>query len=189
MAWPADLIKLAGSKIWQDMNCITAWIQVPMGSISALLETVKNKVLKFALEIEKEAPDAREATPSTQTIPEERVQQVVQTIIYGDVKSVAAGSHITTHNYEVTVVQNDLESLKQYLDSIGINKEDVGELEKAINKDSKTDTKEAGIGIHVNEWIRKMINKAATGAGKVAVNVTASTLFQAILQYYGIMQG
>lgn len=90
--WPQELAVQFASKLYNGMQCISAWQVIPRHAIAAMLETIRTRVLSFALEIEAESPDAGE-TPLTETpVPQERVSQVFVTTINGGVNNVSAGS-------------------------------------------------------------------------------------------------
>ena len=182
--WPADLIRLVSSKIYRNMNCISAWKVISKGTIAALLDTVRNRVLSFVLEIEAEAPGAGEAPPDTKPISEERIAQVFQTVVMGNVTNLAAGNRAIAQSTEITVVQNDLESLKQDLSSLGIGKSDLKELDKAIKEDAESGVKDT-LGNKVRTWIGKMIGKSGSAAWNVATSVATQILIQALSKYYG----
>lgn len=90
--WNADLVALVGGNIYQGMACIVAWKSIPYGSIASLVDTIKTRVLNFCLEIESAAPDAGEALLNHPPLPQERVSQVFNTYISGNVQNVATGS-------------------------------------------------------------------------------------------------
>lgn len=182
--WPADLVRLVGSEIYENMNCVNAWKVVPKSSVAALLDTVRNRVLSFVLEIEAEAPDAGEAPPNTKPIPDERITQVFNTYIQGNVTSLTAGSQTITQTTEITIIKNDLDSLKQYLKSLGISEPDLGELEEAISEDSKSEVK-GKLGKKVRGWLGKMISKAGSSTWNVATSVATHLLITALSAYYG----
>lgn len=183
--WPADLIAYVGSKIYEDMNCMSAWKLISSSSIAALLDTVRNRILSFVLELEAEAPDAGEAPPDARPIPEERVTQVFQTYVMGNVTTLAAGSQTITYNTEITVVQNDLDSLKQYLASLGIGESDLEELDQAIKEDAQSEVK-SGLGSKVKAWIGKMISKSGSTAWNMVTSAAANILIKALSSYYGL---
>jgi hypothetical protein len=68
--WPADWIAYFGKNIYRDANCLAAWKVIPYNALVALIDTVRNRILSFALEIEAEAPDAGEAPPNTIPVPQ-----------------------------------------------------------------------------------------------------------------------
>lgn len=182
--WSADLIRIVGSDIYQNMNCTNAWGVIPYGSLVALVDVVRNKILNFVLEIEAEAPDAGEAPPNTKPIADKRVNQVFNTYIQGNVDSLVAGSQTITHNIEITVIQNDLESLKQYLESIGIGEPDLKELDQAIQEDAESGVK-GNLGDKVKAWLGKMVSKAGSSTWNIATSVATNLLIKALSAYYG----
>lgn len=182
--WPADVIALYGDKVYQHMRCLAAWRVLSRNSFSAVLDTVRNRVLSFVLEIETEAPDAGEAAPDTNPLPEKRVNQVFNTYIYGNAGNVAAGSKDVIQNADVSVTQNDVESLLAYLEAARIPADDLQELRVAIDTDGGNAGK--AWGSNVSAWFAKMINKAASGAWNVGTTVAANLLAKALSRYYGL---
>ncbi|MCX8519851.1 MAG: hypothetical protein ORN21_06935 [Methylophilaceae bacterium] len=92
--WPADLTALVGRNIYQNMNCISAWKVIPLNAIVAIVDTIKTKSLDFCIAIEAEDPDAGEAPPNAPPISQDKVTQVFNTYITGNVQNVAnGGSH------------------------------------------------------------------------------------------------
>lgn len=182
--WPANLIAYLSDKIIPSWHLTHAWRVIATSSLVALIDTVRNRILNFALEIEAEAPDAGEAAPGQKPIAEERVQQVFNTYIQGGFAQIAAGSQTVKYDANITIIQNDFDSLKQFLSSLEVSEDDILELEKAIQEDGKLE-KEAGFGEKVQSWLGKMISKAASGSWKIAISLAANLLTKALMQYYG----
>ena len=109
--WPADIIAHFGSKIYQDMNCLVAWKTIPRNALVAVVDTVRNRVLSFALEIEGEAPDAGEAPVNSQPVPQDRVTHIFNTYISGNVQNVATGSTNFSQTAEVNITPNNFLSI------------------------------------------------------------------------------
>lgn len=183
--WPADLIAYVGDKIYEHMNCMSAWKIISCSSIFSLLDTVRNRILSFALEIEAEAPDAGEASPDTKPISKEHVARVFQTVVMGNVTNLAAGNGAIAQSTEITVVKNDLDSLKQYLASLGIHEPDLKKLEEAVHEDAQSGVK-GGLGSKVKAWMGKMINKAGTSTWNITCSVATILLAEALKKYYGL---
>lgn len=183
--WPADLIALVGSNIYRDMNCISAWIEIPSGVIISLVETVRNRILSFALQIEEEAPEAGEAPIKTTPVPHERVQQIFQTVIFGNVQNVAVGSNHFSQMAEAIIPAGDISSLKEYLASIGVAKVDLRRLEKAIDQDGKIDGGKE-MGAKVAKWMGEMVRKAGSEAWSITKSVAGAVLAKALANYYGL---
>lgn len=90
--WNPDLVAYVGQNIYQNMNCMQAWKVIPVTGIVAALDAVRNRILNFVLEIEAESPDAGEALINSNPVPQEKIHQIFNTYISGDVQNVATGS-------------------------------------------------------------------------------------------------
>ena len=90
--WNPDLVLYIGQNIYEDMDCVQAWKTIPISSVVAAIDSVRTRILNFVLEIEAEAPDAGEAPVNSSPVPKDKVTQIFNTYITGDVGNVATGS-------------------------------------------------------------------------------------------------
>lgn len=90
--WNPDLVAYVGQRIYKGMNCMEAWKVIPSSAMVAALDAVRNRVLNFVLEIEAESPAAGEAEVNSNPVPQEKVHQIFNTYITGNVQNVATGS-------------------------------------------------------------------------------------------------
>jgi hypothetical protein len=90
--WNPDLVAYVGQKIYEGMNCMQAWKVIPTAALVAALDAVRNRVLNFVLEIEAESPAAGEAPVNSKPVSQEKVHQIFNTYITGNVQNVATGS-------------------------------------------------------------------------------------------------
>ncbi len=181
---PADLVAYVGHGIYENMNCLSAWQVIPRGGVVGILDTVRTRILNFVLELESEAPDAGEAAPGVHPVPQERVNQVFHTQIYGNVGNVAAGGDRFSQSNISAVVQGDFNSLRTFLSGLGVDPADLAELENATKKDHASPQK--GMGENTGQWLGKMIGKAASGTLKVGTTVATTLLTKALAQYWGL---
>lgn len=94
--WNPDIVARFGQGIYQNMNCLQAWKVIPAVAIVAIVDTVRTRVLNFVLEIESQNPNAGEAEPNSNPVPVEKVHQIFNTYITGNVQNLAPGSsHVT----------------------------------------------------------------------------------------------
>jgi hypothetical protein len=179
--WEADYYALVGRGIFRDCELVEAWRIYPTSRVVGVLDSVRNRILKFVLEIERENPNAGDANMTGPPIPQQKVEQIFHTHITGNVGSIAVGSH----SFSQTVIQqNDLDGLAKFIESIGGTKEDRKELEKAIEADGKPTGK--SFGGKVAGWLGVMVSKAAQGTLKVGVDVASKVISEKLKQYYGI---
>lgn len=132
--WNPDLVAHIGRNIYQGMNCIQAWKVIPIPSIVATLDAVRNRILNFVLEIEAEAPDAGEAAINSSPVPQEKVHQIFNTYITGAVQNVANGSS----DFEQHATKNETipEVFPQLLEAIKLirDKPEYSEIQVSINE-------------------------------------------------------
>lgn len=179
ISWPSDLVALCADEINRNMTLLSAWKVIPRGSIKNVVDSVRNKILSFVLDIEKINPEAGEASVNSKPIPEKEVNKVFNTHIYGDVGSLASGSSDIKQNSNIIKV-GDFKSLKKSLEKLGIKNEEIDILKKALKEDDEE------IGEKTTSWLSKMISKAAKGGLKVSMSVASNVLPKLICNYLGI---
>lgn len=184
-SWPPELVVAYGSQIYEDMGCLGAWMNIPASALVGMLDIVRNKILKFVLEIEVIAPEVGEAAPGTQPLSKESIKYIFNTYISGGTNAIATGSSDFSQAVQQEILLNDLNSLEKYLKSLGIASEDLQDLQISIQEDeSRKDSKK--IGDKVGGWIGKMVGKTVSGAWQVSTAVAADVLSKAISRYYGL---
>jgi hypothetical protein len=183
--WPADLVSRVAYKYFEGYALMAAHMEIPRNAVVGLLDSVRNKALKFALEIEEQAPTAGDASPGTKPLlSEERVAQMFTTIVMGGVQNLAVSSAGSVQHAQ-QIQAGDLAALKQFLSQQGIEPIDLADLEAAIDKDPKPKTG-SPFGKRVAAWMGTMVTKAALGAWKVGSSAAAELLTAAIKAYYGL---
>lgn len=106
--WPANTLTLIRPRVYFYLECVTAWRVVSVNSLVAILDTVKNRVLDFALEIEAQAPEAGEAEIGVQPLPEPVVTQIFYQYILQENNYSVSGNDaiITTLNKEIIMSED-----------------------------------------------------------------------------------
>lgn len=181
--WPADLVAYYSEKFSANWHLNRAWQEIPTNAIRGLLDTVRTRILQFALELQNELGDAE---PSSQAAPPEAVNQAVQTIIYGgnNIISPSIAGNVQVIGEQV-VVQGDFYSLSSALSAIGVDQAHVAELETAINAD-KAEGADKGYGEKVKGWLAKAGTYVATEGGKAAVELAKNAATKAVMTYLGM---
>ena len=90
--WNPDLVAYIGQNIYEGMNCVQAWKVIPINSVVAAIDSVRTRILSFVLEIEAEVPNAGEASINLIPASKDKVTQIFNTYITGNVGNVATGS-------------------------------------------------------------------------------------------------
>lgn len=110
--WPAKLIGYYQRKISKDYSLLRAWQRIPVGAVVNVVETVRNRVLEFALELQGEI--GGEETPSK--LAPDNVEKAVVNIIYGGTN--VLGSNVVgnlSQSSSLVVLQGDFASLQKAL--------------------------------------------------------------------------
>lgn len=183
-AWPVSLAIHHASKLTPEMQCISAWKEIPIGAVVRLLDSVKTRVLGFAIDLEREVPNAGDTPIGSQPpLSTEKMTQIFNTNITGNVGNLTNSGE---NFFQTAVIQlGNWDSLQQHLLSIGLSTADLEglqtELEKAVSFGGQ-DEKSTVAGT----WIGRLTTKAIEGASGVGVEVAASSIAKAIATYLGL---
>jgi hypothetical protein len=79
VSWPNNAIAAFGDKLYRDMVLMEAHVELSPAYVAGILDTIRNRVLTFALEIEKEAPEAVEVPASEVGVSQHRINQIFHT--------------------------------------------------------------------------------------------------------------
>lgn len=183
--WPANIMAAYGHKIIENMVCIGVWQRIGRSQIQGVVDTVRNRILNFVLEIEQQASNAGELSSTEIPISQEKITTIYQTLIYGNVGNIASGSSNVSQISSIEIIQNDIESLNNFLKTYNVAENDLKDLKAALKKEKKP-AKGKFLGKNVSNWIGKMVAKAASGAWKISTSVATEVLSKALMKYYGI---
>jgi hypothetical protein len=92
--WPQEIaVRFGGAGYGGGrlrVQCISAYQDIGVAPVAGIIETVRNNLLEFVLQIEAEAPDVGEVAPGEIPLPQERVTQIFNSHISGGVTHIAA---------------------------------------------------------------------------------------------------
>ncbi|HYR91609.1 MAG TPA: hypothetical protein VE422_46575 [Terriglobia bacterium] len=180
--WPANLVLVYQAHFFEGAFVLhKAWQSVSRGVLLGIIETVRNRVLRFALELQKTLPNIDESPESLPTAQRETALHMFQTIVYGNVGNVTTGG--TNVNQTATIIPGDPDTLRRALAGLGIEKSDIAELETALKDDGiATDGR---LGSRTSRWLGQLCEKAASGVGQVAISTAGNIVPKLIMQYLG----
>lgn len=184
--WSPNLCSLVGQGIYEHMNLLQAWQVLPRGTIVNVVETVKNRILNFSLELESEDPKAGEALEGSNKLTPQKVTHIFNTYITGNVGNISSGGSSFSQNATISITQGDLDELIDFLAKKGITTADTDELKDAIHIDGESPKSTKKFGSKVATWVGNMISKSASGIWDVATSTATSVLTEALKKYYGI---
>jgi hypothetical protein len=178
-----NLSVVLGENVMQHMNCVEAWGFFGKSQLVEVLNSVRNRILDFALALWKENPSAGDTGSTAPKIEPAKVNQIFNTTVYGGPATVVGSAAHSTLSFDIMV--NDIAGLERALRDAGINSSDVAELKEAIASDP-TPRDMRSLGPRVRDWIANMTTKAAKGAWDVGIEAAGGILAAAISRYYGI---
>lgn len=174
--WPGDLIARVQHDFYEHYVLAQAWLSLGRSSFVGVIETVRNRILSFALDAEQYVT-SDEKTQSASSARE--LSQVFHTTIYGDVGNLGQGSETIVQHSGVSA--QDLSTLLAELRKIEVPSEDLEALRTAIADDGT-----AKFGSNVSRWMENMIGKAASGAWSMTLTTATTVLPKLLLRYYGL---
>lgn len=180
VGWSGDAVA-AASGIFQSFECLTAWREIGRNEIVHTLDTIRNRLLSFILELQELYPAIVESEDAISHIPKEQSSAVFQTYVLGNA---IVSNDASSHHVEQNITVNDLSALADFMKSIGLQSNDIKELEEAIEEDGAVAEK-GKFGSKVSTWMGNMVAKAAEGTWKVALEVAPKLIIKALFKYYG----
>jgi len=180
--WPSEVVALYGqsSTFLPDYNMMAARKVVPVSQFVQMLDAIRNKVLGFVLDIERENPKAGEGPVGAEPVPRERVTQIFTTNIYGGSNVWAAGGTDVTQSV-TQIAAGDWMGLHEALTRIGLPEEEVDDLRIAIDEDSRSDTDLSSDASRVKGWLGRTTVNLASGALAVTGNDAAGGIIAGLV--------
>jgi hypothetical protein len=160
----------------------TAAQMVPANTIAGLLDAIRNRILDFSLEIWEENPDAGEAAPGTEPVPQAAMNNIFNTTIMGDHNVVATAGRdaVTISHDRIDAAWPDLQ---KQLTALGVPSAELAELEMALRTDGDPGTE---LGPNTQTWIARMTTKVATGAIVLGQSASVEVVVHVLLKALGL---
>jgi hypothetical protein len=180
--WPADLTLIYQRKFLQGYALNRAWQEIPPSVIVSLVETVRNRVLRFALELQ----DALGCvSDNIAALPQGKVDQYVQNYIFGGTNVISGTAHDFTQIGSLVIAKHDRAGLTAALKHLGVQEVDIRELESALQRDA-AETTTPTLGQRTSAWLKNIGPKLGHGGIKVGTEITTSVITKLVSQFLGI---
>jgi hypothetical protein len=179
--WPTNLVAVYQAKIIEGYALVAAWQEIPASVFVALVDTVRNRVLRFALEIKKELGHV---SGDVTAIKSEKVDQMITNYIFGGMNIIAGVTTDITQIGNILVTKGDFSNLAVAIKSLGLSDNVISALEKAIADDAAKAP--ASLGTKTAKWIKDNASKITGPAAKAGVEVVKAVLTKWIMQFLGL---
>lgn len=178
--WPAHL-SIELSELMPAMQCVGAWWLVPRIVLVDLLDSIRTRVLNFALEIEAEDPEAGEAAAGEGPVDQSKVTQIFNTTISGGGNQVAIGGR--TAKVTGGIRPGDLEALIEALRKTEAPAEDVDALYEVLGD---TEALDAGEGETLPMPVQSWLERVKAKLQDAGADATVLTLRQLLGSFFGL---
>jgi hypothetical protein len=183
--WPPDVTTYYQAKFIQGYALNRAWREIPAGSLLSLVDTVRNRVLRFALDLQE---DLGSVGDDLAALPTEKVDNSIVTYIYGGTNVIAGTVRDFTQIGTVNVQAGDLDGLIARLKSIGVGEADVPALRDALTADAaETEGPPRTIGQRTVAWVKNTAVNLGKAGADVAVDTLKTEGTKWIMQYLGLL--
>jgi hypothetical protein len=157
-------------------------VSVPIHVASQAITAVKNKLLDFMLELEREFGMETELEDLKKQ--PTKINYIMETTIHntgdGNVINTGEQAQITAN---IKIKKGDKSELQDTLATNGLTQDDINNLLEVVDAEEPTGKK---FGQEVNLWIQKMMGKALDGSWQVGIGAAGTLLAEALHKYYGL---
>jgi hypothetical protein len=168
-SWPAEVVASFANCFYEGQNCMQAFKVVPTTQIVSVLDTVRNRLLDFALSIEQLDPDAGDGEGQSSATPAAITQIFNNTITGGHVAFASSGQgSVSQLVSQRTDGMSSLETLRVRLQEWGVPEDDLHDLDHALDADREA---EAGVGPETQRWLGRLAGKVGAGSVRLAEGV------------------
>lgn len=182
--WPTEAVMMLRDdfKLSGGYVMIEIFQPIVKAQLDGIVDAVRNRLLDFLLQLQEIDPKVLDSEKALQGIPKEEVSQVFNVTIHGNHNVLASGAGI---EQQVTqeISPYDKDALMDHLTKLGLERDDIIGLDKAIEADGKLKEKKLGKG--VVKWLGKITGKAVNGTWKAATTAAPTLITKAISKYYG----
>jgi len=182
----SNLILLLQGKVYGDYACNDIRGTISRSALAELQYAVRSRVLELTIELEKTVPEAAQidfgSPDSAEKLNSEKVTQIYQQIIYGNVTTITGGDN---SHFFLAINERDDKALIKYLVKSGIAESDAAELAKLFASEEPAG-KEEPFGPKAKAWLIANLKKATDGTWKVGISIATKLFTEAALKYYGL---
>lgn len=157
---------------------MTARQVIPVTVLTSTLSGIRDRVVQFALDIERENPEAGEAAVGEQPIADERVSQIFNQNFFGDNTAVAAAGR-DVHQTQVASSMT-IRAVENALEALGVPGEERSLLLDALDREGLPEDGTAGPD--TGRWMERL----EQGAVAVGTGVSVQTAVAVIGNLLGL---
>lgn len=178
--WPPDFVAALAQDFYEAMVAVQIVKAISPSVLTGILDTVRNRLLAFALDIERLDSEAGDTAPGAPVpISSAAVTQIFNTTISGGQVSLAtAGQGDVSQQVTQTIGDpRTIEDITASLREWGLPGDEIRDLEFALSEDrDSAGGGEVVVGDKTQSWIGRLATRVAAGSVKVAENVSVDVI-------------
>jgi hypothetical protein len=174
--WPPELIVHYQDKFIPGYALSQAWQELPTTLLVGLCEEVRNRLLRFALEIREELGQVDDKPAE---VPSSKIEAAVINHIYGGTNIIAGSASNFAQIVSVQVDKDDFSSLAGALAKLDVAENDINALRSAIEGDGKT------FGSRTKQWLASVGGKIGNAGVKLGIEVATGFVKVWLRKYFG----
>ena len=165
----------------------SAYIPIAPGAVAGLLSSIRSRLLQYVFRLRKDFPEFDQQPTSSHAPSAAQLGQVFQVTI-GQGSAVTFGSG-SAHAQSIIqqVIAGDLDSLKKYLQEMGVEQTDLEALDAVIVEVQPADLDEEQSAIR--RWIANVAEKAGAGGKELAKTATRELILLSVRYFFGGVTG
>lgn len=180
--WSPAAARLMSNRVIEGFQCESAWRAIPRSHIAEVLDTVRNRILSFALSIQQASPDAGDVAPGAPpALGAAEVERIASVTIYGGNNVLAVGREANVSN--VRIRSGDWSGLSAELTKLGFQDDDIAALHRIASEGAHA--ADGRLSTDAENWVRRASQRLKAGASAMTPAVAASLASNLILQYLG----
>jgi hypothetical protein len=181
LSWPADAVLLYADKVFQFERLISAHKLVPVAAMAGALDAIRNRVLSFALEIERANPDAGEAPIGTAPVPPDRIERAFAFNILGGTNVITVGEIKNV----LALPGGPWVSLEEELRQAGLPVNETDALATALSADREAIDR-GELGPATQSWLGRITARVEQGAVDLGASAGGGVIAGIVLRYLGL---
>lgn len=178
MDWNPNIVAYYQHRLMKNgFVCVAAWQELPVSAVAEMLDTVRNRTLNMALQLEDEIGTSYEDLRRIEPGEASKIQSIVVNNVGGSTNVAVGGSSV---NGTTVISVGDRKALDQALTGLGMARQDLDGLTEAMEADAG----KPGTGIAA--WVRDKAAKVLLGGVRVGAEIGSQVLTALIMKHYGL---
>ena len=186
--WPADVTALFADRFYEHQGCMQAFKLVPTTAFVRILETVRNRLLDFALSIEQIDALAGDTSTSSTPATTATVTQIFNNTITGGQVAFASSGHgaVQQRIAQHSGAPRSVAEVRTQLLEWGVPEDEADCALRAMHDDAEGVDEEIAVGEQTHAWLGRLATRVAAGSLRLAEGVSIEVVGALLTRATGV---